>query len=161
MDKLTEMLYLQRALQEETFGYDFTEMSIEERIQFIKDMSLAAIKEIGEALDETSWKPWYTGEPQINNKALTAELTDAFQFIMNMWFATQPRMPLVLMSDLMLTKLKTKLEINRERARTGIAEKCHHCGRALDDPAVDCTRDGDQGYCGHYHLDINYIKTSA
>lgn len=160
-DKLVSMLRQQRELQEK-LGYHFERMNQVARIRFIKDMHIAAIAELNEALDETSWKPWANTLPFINKIAFMSELGDAFQFIMNMWFAAFPDADADDLATMMLTTLETKLPVNLARHRNGydgVSTKCHQCKRALDDPAVACTRTSDQGWCETYQVDINYLET--
>jgi dUTPase-like protein len=137
MDRLEDMLTSQLKLQQD-LGYDFTKMSIAERIQFIKDMMLAAQQELGEALNEVSWKPWTVGE-RFNTTAFTSELGDVFQFIMNMWFVALPCLTPTELAEAMRDTLQLKLIINRKRhaeGYDGVNTKCPHCTRALDDVGV-------------------------
>jgi len=139
MDRLEDMLRSQLKLQQD-LGYDFPEMSTAERIKFIKDMMLAAQNELVEALNEMSWKPWTVGE-RFNTTAFTSELGDAFQFIMNMWFAAMPSLTPVELAECMRETLQLKLVINRKRhaeGYDGVSTKCSGCKRALDDPQVKC-----------------------
>lgn len=133
------MLDHQRSLQSR-LGYDFAAMSDRERVQFIKDMQQAAVAELFEALDEVSWKPWATGEPRIMTHALMRELSDAFQFIMNMWLAATPGATPDQISSMMLATLVAKLQVNHERVGSGydgVSTKCPKCKRALDEPKAD------------------------
>ncbi len=156
------MLRQQRELQAR-LGYDFMKMTRQERIDHIKIMYIAAVKELGEALDETTWKPWAVAEePSITRNALASELSDTWQFIMNMWFAVYPGLSDEELASRMVAILEAKLAINEARrvgGYDGISTKCGQCKRALDDPAVSCTRTGDQGWCESYQVNINYIKT--
>jgi hypothetical protein len=152
-DRLVSMIRQQRELQHR-MGLTFTVSPADKarRVNHIKDMALAAIKEIGEALDETSWKPWTTGEPMLRKHAVGGELSDAFQFIMNMWFAAYVELSDEELADRMIATLEAKLAINETRrvnGYDGVSTKCPMCGRAMDDIAVDCT----PGYCGHYHAE--------
>lgn len=136
------MLRQQRELQER-MGLTFRATAEDKpaRIHHIKDMALAAIKEIGEALDETSWKPWTTGRPVLRKHSVGSELSDAFQFIMNMWFAAYPELSDDELADRMVAILEAKLAINESRRVSGydgVSSKCPRCKRALDDPAVNC-----------------------
>lgn len=145
-DSLELMLERQRDFQRD-IGYDFAKMTVAERVAFIKDMYVAAVQELGEALDETSWKPWTTGV-RLNTSALTGELNDAFQFIMNMWFAAMPTATIEDIAGAMLAIHTNKIAVNRKRARVGydgVSGKCPECRRALDDQHVTCTP--DLGYC--------------
>jgi dimeric dUTPase (all-alpha-NTP-PPase superfamily) len=146
-DRLVSMLRQQRELQHR-MGNLFFRASADDRaarVEHIKNMALAAIKEIGEALDETSWKPWTTGKPFIRKHAVSGELSDAFQFIMNMWFTAYPELSDEELADRMISVLEAKLAINESRRVSGydgISTKCPDCKRALDDPAVSCTANG-------------------
>jgi hypothetical protein len=160
---LIEMIAAQRAFQEH-LGHKFENMSVNERCLYIQQMWTAAIKELGEALDEVSWKTWTTHNGlYINADALTAELSDAFQFMMNMWFAAFPHAEPEELAARMYGVLMDKLAINRARQDNGYdgkSTKCGGCGRALDDPAVACSRRGGQGWCSRDGADINYITTT-
>ena len=139
MDRLEGMLQSQLKLQQD-LGYDFSKMTTTERIRFIKDMMLAAQNELAEALNEMSWKPWTVGE-RFNTTAFTSELSDAFQFVMNMWFAALPSFTPTELAEVMRETLQLKLIINRKRhaeGYDGVNTKCPKCKRALDDPHVGC-----------------------
>jgi hypothetical protein len=145
-DRLVLMIRQQRELQHR-MGLKFTVSPDDKRrrVNHIKDMALAAIKEIGEALDETSWKPWTSGEPMLRKHAVGGELSDAWQFIMNMWFAAYPELSDEALADRMLSVLNAKLIVNESRRVSGydgVSTKCPDCKRALDDPAVSCTANG-------------------
>lgn len=155
------MIRQQRELQHR-MGNNFMMMGLPARVDFIKEMYIAAIRELGEALDETSWKSWTAGDPYIMRNAFMGELSDAFQFMLNMWFAAYPELTNEEFADRMVAILEAKLAVNESRrvnGYDGVASKCGQCKRALDDPAVSCTRTGDQGWCESYQVDINYIKT--
>ena len=111
-DMLVSMIRQQRELQHR-LGNRFTVSPGDRarRVEHIKDMGLAAIVEITEALNEVSWKPWTTGEPVLKKHAVGGELSDAFQFIMNMWFAAY-----VELSDEDVTRLE---EVYQPRPATG------------------------------------------
>jgi hypothetical protein len=57
-DRLSRMIEMQRELQTKTYGHDFTVMSTQDRVHFIKENVLAMTDELHELLAETSWKPW-------------------------------------------------------------------------------------------------------
>lgn len=144
-DILTQMIQRQRDLQER-LGYHFEMMSLRERISFTRDMYVAAMQELGEALDETSWKPWATGE-FIHTFALIGELSDTWQFLTNMWFAAFPEASADQLAEMMNTTHSAKVDVNVRRLENGYdgTEKCPQCRRALDDPAVECSA-GPLGY---------------
>lgn len=158
------MLRQQRELQHR-MGLKFTVSPADKwaRINHIKEMYIAAVQELGEALDETSWKSWAVAdEPRLRKHAVGSELSDAFQFIMNMWFAAYPELTDEELADRMISVLEAKLAINESRrinGYDGVSTKCGQCKRALDDPAVACTRTSDHGWCETYQVDINYLET--
>lgn len=143
-DSLVEMLAAQLEYQR-SMGHDFAAMSDERRIAWVKDMYIAAVHELGEALDEVSWKPWTDGPPRFTVLPFIAELGDAFQFIMNMWFAAMPHATPAEVATAMHVTLDSKLLVNRARVADGydgVSTKCPGCRRALDDPHVTCRKIG-------------------
>jgi dUTPase len=150
MDHLEEMLTKQLEFQRR-LGYDFPKMTVAERIRFVKDMYIAAMRELGEALDEVSWKPWTVGE-RFNTTAFTSELSDAWQFIANLWFAAMPTATPREIAFAMRATLDVKILINEKRrveGYDGVSTKCSICGRATDDPNVACRP--EIAYCSEFH----------
>lgn len=133
-DKLAEMLEAQHRLQVNSFGNDPTQLTDEERVEWIRWNVLALEDELHEALAEVGWKPWATSK-HVNREAFIGELVDAFHFFMNL-------MLVVNCTAEELTKAYSeKRGLNAKRQTEGydgIAGKCPHCKRALDDPAVLC-----------------------
>lgn len=157
MDTFARMLALQEQLQRESFGYNFETMTAEQRIQYIKDMKLALEAELQEALDETGWKPWAT-QKFINRDAYFGELVDVLHFLMNMFLVLGDNTGDL--ADEIFTKYCLKNHINERRQREGydgVSTKCGSCGRALDDPAISCWRQGDHGFCAVRNVDVNYV----
>lgn len=109
----------------------------EERVVYIKDMALAALDEVHEALGEVGWKPWAKSR-HINRDAFVSELIDTMQFVMNMFAAVDAD------AEEVCTKLFKKHLINWQRLNgyTGL-EKCKKCKRALDDLTTHC----EPGHC--------------
>jgi hypothetical protein len=81
LDGLTECFEKQLLFQKK-LGYDFLRMDDDERIQYIKDNTLAMIDEIMETLHEIPWKPWKKNQV-LNKEAYRKELVDLFHFFMN------------------------------------------------------------------------------
>lgn len=157
MDIFVRMLQLQERLQADSFGYNFQRMRPADRVEYIKNMKLALEAELQEALDETGWKPWATRR-EVNREAYLAELVDVWHFLMNM-FLVLGDTPEELADEIFRVYCR-KNKINERRQREGydgVSTKCGGCGRALDDPAVSCSRRGDQGFCADRNADINYI----
>jgi hypothetical protein len=159
-DRLTEMFELQYKLQQ-SYGAVPDRMAPRERIQYVKDMVLAATIELGEALNETQWKPWALGSNRIDVDPYVGELVDAWHFLMNLILAAgyQPEEA----ADQLYERYLVKRGVNEKRAAEGydgVSTKCVSCRRALDDQAVSCWRRGDQGYCAYENVDINFITTA-
>lgn len=137
-DRLSIMFDLQGELQRNTYGAhpaDITDPN--ERIQFVKDMTYALEDELHEFTGETGWKPWATSR-HINEEAAQGELIDAFHFFMNLCMVVN------LTPDMLFEKYQAKRLKNKKRQAEGydgIAGKCPHCHRALDDDGVLCDRD--------------------
>lgn len=154
IDRLEYMIAQQGELQRR-LGYDFDKMTIDERIEFVKTMTLAATAELHEALNEVSWKPWATSK-HFHTSRLLAELNDAWQFITNIWLAAAPEATPAELAQFMQTTLDEKLQVNHQRIENGydgVTGKCFNCKRALDDPHVKCragvpsTRLEEAPYC--------------
>ena len=151
------MMQLQEQLQVDSFGYNFQRMLPGDRVRYVKDMKLALEAELQEALDETGWKPWATRR-DINRDAYLAELVDVLHFLMNMILVLGDD-PSELAEEV-FTLYCRKNKINERRQREGydgVSTKCGGCGRALDDPAVSCSRSGDQGFCADRNAEVNYV----
>jgi dUTPase-like protein len=136
-DFLTRMIADQRAFQERVDPRPFTG-DVSEQIAYVKDMLLALYREIGECLDETTWKPWATGEKAIHRGNLMTELTDAWCFLCNVWFAVMPNATPAQVAQAMAVNHDVKVQLNHKRQDEGYdgKHKCPHCSRALDDPGL-------------------------
>jgi hypothetical protein len=99
--------------------------------------SLAAIKEISEATDETRWKPWAVleeDEEVIDKDAFLKEIVDVEHFLANLLVAAG------VTDEEHDAAYLAKMQVNRERmaqaggyqSRKGI-DKCELCGRSFDD----------------------------
>lgn len=134
MDRLESMLQLQVEAADKIQVDPRTIHDLEERVQYFKDMILAAMNELHEALDESSWKPWKT-EQFINENEAFGELRDAWQFIMNAMFVATGMQPREL-ADKLFVEHARKIVLNIQRVETGEAPKCPQCKRALDEIEV-------------------------
>lgn len=135
-DYLSEMFRRQDELQRKAYGGSPRRLTGEERVQYIKDMTLALTDELHEALQEVGWKPWATSR-HLNRDAYVSELIDAWHFLMNLFLVAG-----VTPSEFFVLYMQ-KADRNQERqdeGYDGIAGKCPICRRALDDPAVTCSR---------------------
>lgn len=132
MDRLDEMMRLQRELQERINGYTLEEQDIDTRIDNVRINVLALTDELHECLGETGWKPWATSR-HINWSAAQRELVDAWHFFMN------------LMLHLEMTPVdlwqgyhqKHKVNFQRqEDGYDGVSGKCPRCHRDLAETDV-------------------------
>lgn len=143
-DRLHKMFELQRAMQEKNFGSDPYQLEGDTRLQFYKDMHIALVDELHEALGEMGWKPWATSK-HFNEAAVQGELVDAFHFFMNLCMTAG------MTPGMLFEKYQAKRAKNIKRQEDGydgISTKCPHCRRALDDDAVNCHE--DPNHPGHY-----------
>lgn len=145
-DLLTQMLERQLTFQQ-SLGFDFTTMSITERVQYVRDMVQAATAELHEALDETSWKPWAKGEPFLYVHQFCSELVDVLCFVFNMWLVANHDLTPEQLATVIHTVYTGKVSLNHQRQRDGYdgRAKCPQCRRALDDPGIECEV-SDGGY---------------
>lgn len=132
---LQMILNAQKNLQKNSYGIDVTELSPEQRAQYVRDMSLALTDELHEALNETGWKPWATSR-HFNRDAFVGEMIDVLHFWCN----------LVLVAGVTEEEIANayfaKANKNAKRQSdgyNGVDGKCKSCGRAFDDSAVLCT----------------------
>lgn len=159
VDMLRKIFEMQLDLQENHFNVNFQRMLPADRVRYIKDMSLALTAELHEALDETGWKPWATRKGILDRDAYVGELVDVLHFLVNLFLATGDDP--VDLADEVFTRYTLKNQVNRDRQSAsydGVSTKCGVCRRALDDPAVGCSRKGDQGYCAREGAEVNYIE---
>jgi phosphoribosyl-ATP pyrophosphohydrolase len=153
VDRLYEMLRLQRQLQTETFGANPAVMQDADRIQYIKDMVLAATDELHEVLAEVGWKPWATSR-HVNRDAYVSELVDVWHFVMNLLIAVDCG------PEELYTKYLAKRSENARRQEAGydgVSEKCSQCHRdLLESKAHGSPCDPLHDWCGVYGA---YVST--
>lgn len=147
-DRLAIMLNMQSELQERHFGARVEELQGEERIQFLKDMYIAFVDEMHEALGEVGWKPWATSK-HWNEEAFKGELIDAWHFFMNFMLVAG------LDAEDLFERYMQKHSVNvarQEAGYDGVTGKCSGCRRAFDDKAVACHKSNvyPERSCCHY-----------
>src|SRR5690242_3102487 len=108
----------QRAFQERVDRRAFSD-DITQRLAYVKDMYVALVQEVGEVLNETTWKPWVTTEPAIHPAGMMAELTDAWCFLCNMWFALMPSATPTEVARAMAIAHDVKVQTNHRRQDGG------------------------------------------
>lgn len=152
MDRLLRMLEQQHELQV-ALGKHYPVMSVDERIEYIKEMILACEDELHEALGEIGWKSWATSR-HINEEAAFNELRDAWQFLTNAMFAVTQADPEILAQRLHIA-LDDKLRENHRRiddGYDGVANKCPQCRRDLSE--VELKEVYSSGMFGNTHPHI-------
>lgn len=143
MDRLEKILTAQLELQR-LHGTDPTTMIAERRVDWFRQMVLAATDELHEALNEVGWKEWASSR-HVNQDAAFGELRDALQFLINLLFLTYQVSP-AKMADLLTDAMMSKLAVNARRQRDGydgVSTKCPACRRALEDVVLTEIRTND------------------
>ena len=140
-DRLAVMIERQRQLQEQHMfnGTSFADMSVLDRVRYLKDMVLAIDNELhAEVLNEFTWKPWDKSQPTIHEEHLLRELVDVWHFLMNLMWATYPQDTPAELARRFFLVYTDKWEVNVERQRAGYTNngKCPLCTRALDDVGI-------------------------
>lgn len=117
----------QLELQRKSFGIDPQNLAGRERDEYVQAMALALTIEVGEVLQEISWKPWATGQ-WFHRQAFLVELIDVLHFWTNLVLVATDDPNEVI--DIYLRKA----EINASRQAHGYTgEKCPTCGRGSDE----------------------------
>ena len=111
-DRLSELLTLQRRLQEDCYHTDFVGMDNEQRIAFIRQNILALEDELHEALREVGWKSWARTK-YIHQTRLQEELIDALHFMLSLLLVAN------MDADDVYERYLTKNRINRRRQQEG------------------------------------------
>ena len=132
MDRLQEIFWRQKALQQRINGYDLNEQTDDQRIANIRMNVLACTAELHEALDEVGWKEWATSR-HINYDPLRKEIIDAFHFLLNL--ALHAGMGSDEFFEMFVEK-NTRNAKRQAEGYDGVSSKCPHCNRALDDVGV-------------------------
>lgn len=123
-----------QALFQNRLGHDLENMYPEDRVEYVKTNILALIDETMEALHETRWKPWATGEKQIiDQDKFGGELIDVLHFLINLFMVNGWD------ADDVFRAFWAKNNVNWQRQDEGYdaqSTKCANklCRRALDEP---------------------------
>lgn len=133
-DLLRDIFEVQTALQRRINDYDLADQSTAQRVANVTVNVLACTDELHEALNETSWKPWTTGEPRVNDEALKKEIIDAAHFLVNL--ALHAGMD----ADEFHARYMAKNAVNVRRQDEGYdgrSSKCPGCARDLADITLE------------------------
>jgi len=125
-----------RELQEEAYGKTFHgHVDPDEFADAIVMNHSALVVELGEFMNEVGWKDWSTPRGWVNRDAAVGELVDVAHFLANLLVR------LNVTDDEWEQRYQAKQDVNRNRQRSGYdtrVHKCPSCGRAYDDPGVEC-----------------------
>lgn len=127
---LARIFARQLQLQNESFGYDFTTMTVHDQVAYAHWNVTALVDELHEALHETSWKPWAKDE-FIDVEPYSRELIDALHFLVNLFLVVGKT------AEDVERMYFAKAEVNKARQDAGYHSrmgKCPTCGRAEDEP---------------------------
>lgn len=133
-----DWLITTRELQEQSFGEDVGNLSIEQLEFYLRYNYMALVKELGEAFDEFDWKPWtMTHAGFINRDAFVGELIDVLHFAANMLVAAGCT------DEELSLRYVAKQQKNRDRMATpggftGVKQKCPICSRNYDEDTTKC-----------------------
>ena len=130
-----EWLAFHKNFQEETYGTDYSvfEQDFEALTAFVHWNHTAATVELGEALEETPWKPWSSADKaqtwRNNRDKYVGELIDVSFFLANMFIAAK------VTKEEFAERYLAKAGVNVKRQEVGYdghATKCPGCKRELD-----------------------------
>lgn len=99
--------------QQEKMGYiDFFNQSPDGRIAYIREVTLALVKEAMEFLDETPWKPWgkKADRAEYNLEAAALEICDIIVFAIVLYLSLHPTIPLEEAMERTLAKIDERLK---------------------------------------------------
>ena len=100
-------------------GYIYTDMTVEDKMQELRNYTVALMMEQSELLEEVSWKPWRNYEdqkPSPNMRKIAFEWVDCLFFLVNQSFC------LGLTADDILNAFETKLASNMARIDSGYSK---------------------------------------
>lgn len=99
-------------------GYDFSKFSDKEKMQAIRNTSLALYQEVGELVNSFSWKPWRNIEDQPQDlENAKREIIDCFFFIGGIMEIAN------INPQELVTKFKEVLKNNYSRIENGYSNK--------------------------------------
>jgi len=154
-----DWLARQRAYQTETYQVNYTRMAanVDELTDYVTMNLHAAFLELGEAAQETPWKPWAKTQVRHdawarNRDAFVGELVDVLFFVANALAAVDCD------DDELRDRYAAKMALNKKRQADGYdgENKCQGCGRALDETQmiVSTAVTGAVGKIARYCSDV-------
>lgn len=162
-DRLDEMMEMQRKLQQEAYGINPGELDMPQKIKYIKDMHMGMMSEMSELLNEITWKPWTSGDLDINGDGYRKEIVDVWHFMMNLMLAVN--MTPYELYNMYVQKRAVNLR-RQQNGYDGKSTKCPGCSRAVEDISINQVHiDGVTGalafFCGtcNHRLDPEMVKS--
>lgn len=136
---MADMLVAQLRLQRESFDYDPTSGTPEQRMEFLRWNVLALIDELMEMLGETGWKPWADTD-HIDHELAMKEMVDAWHFFMNIMLTvsgvevasdSDGQMDMEALAQWFADRYMEKRKVNADRQAEGYTglDKCPQCKR--------------------------------
>lgn len=108
--------------QQDAMGYtEYIEESVENRMDYLRDISLALIIELVEMLQCLPWKPWKSIEEQRKNtdvKEASKEYSDILVFLIDILLIINPAMDLEKVMRDTLAKIDNRIRNNYGRQDT-------------------------------------------
>lgn len=100
--------------QQDKMGYSkYTESSLENRMDYLRDLVLALNVELVEMLQNVPWKPWKpVYEQTLNSKEAEREFSDVFVFLIGICLTINPVMDLEKVLLETLEKVDKRIENN-------------------------------------------------
>lgn len=98
--------------QQSAMGYtEHINQSEENQIDYVRDVTLALMKEVTEFLDEVPWKPWKaTDEQNFNKYNATYEIADIIIFAIVLYLTVNPDLPLEMVMGFTLDKIDERIK---------------------------------------------------
>lgn len=114
VDKLEYLFMLQRKFQSKMndgfYAWCISKDIDKDKEQYIKDMSMALVDEVMEAVRETPWKPWKK-QQDYKREEFQKELVDAWHFLINLTLVSG------MSSDDLFDAFLEKHQVNNDRQK--------------------------------------------
>lgn len=108
-----EVFLRQSEIQFDVYGHQFSRMTDQAKIAFIKEMVLSMTHELHEALDETGWKGW-TASRHVHMDLFLRELVDVQLMLINLFLVTGIHAADLSFAVADLMAIKQKLNVQRQ-----------------------------------------------
>jgi NTP pyrophosphatase (non-canonical NTP hydrolase) len=98
--------------QQRDMGYGaLVESDSHFRWNYIRDISLSLMKEVGEFLDEIPWKPWLAiADQDCNTEKAAMEIIDILVFTLVLWITLNPSIDIEEAIEKTMTKIEDRIK---------------------------------------------------